>query len=90
MSLGILHKISIRGLASGTLVKDIEITKDDLALTLMEFLRRENIPVASSCYGEGICKKCVVKLEKDEELSCLISVKNILEKQISTISISYL
>ncbi len=56
----------------------------------MEYLRRENIPVASSCYGEGICKKCVVKLGDVEELSCLISVKKLLEMKITTISISYL
>lgn len=90
MSLAILHKVSIQGLASSTLVKTLEIRSEDLELTLMEYLRRENIPIASSCYGEGICKKCVIKLGEIEELSCLISVKKLLEKQISTISISYL
>lgn len=82
--------ISIYGLASKTLVKELVINEADLKLTLMEYLRRENIPVASSCYGEGICHKCVVKLDNNEELSCLISVKNLLDRQITTISISYL
>jgi len=90
MSITSIHIISIIGLASNSLVKKIEIKSEDLNLTLMEYLRRENIPIASSCYGEGICKKCVVKLGEVEELSCLISVKKLLEMKILTISISYL
>lgn len=90
MSINSIHSVSIFGLASNSLVKIIEVKSEDLNLTLMEYLRRENIPVASSCYGEGICKKCVVKLGDVEELSCLISVKKLLEMKITTISISYL
>lgn len=37
---------------------------------LMESLMRENIPVASSCGGEGVCTKCVLKiLEGKDNLS---------------------
>lgn len=90
MSLVLSHKLSILGLASNTLVKELTIQTEDFDLTVMEYLRANNIPVASSCYGEGICRKCVVKLGEIEELSCLISVKKLLEKKITTISISYL
>lgn len=29
---------------------------------LMQILREQNIPVASSCNGDGICSKCKVKI----------------------------
>jgi ferredoxin, 2Fe-2S len=33
---------------------------------LFRFLRENQIPVASSCTGEGVCGKCVVQVVKGE------------------------
>lgn len=85
-----MHTIIVRGLASAREVARLEATEDELELTLMEFLRAHRIPVASSCFGEGVCRKCVVKSGEVEFLSCLITVKTFLLEYDSTVSISYL
>lgn len=43
----------------------------DLEENLMDFLRRHGIPVASSCGGDGVCRRCVVN---GELLSCQMNV----------------
>lgn len=48
----------VKGKASGKIVKTLEISPDDFELNLMDFLLLNSIPVASSCAGVGICKKC--------------------------------
>lgn len=85
-----MHTIIVRGLASAREVARLEAMEDELELTLMEFLRAHKIPVASSCFGEGVCRKCVVKSGEVEFLSCLITVKTFLLEYDSTVSISYL
>ncbi len=84
------NKIDIYGAASQKIVKSITVNDHDLDLTLMEFLRKEQLPVASSCYGEGICQKCVVKIGEVEQLSCLLSVRKFMNSSEATITISYL
>jgi ferredoxin len=48
--------ITVIGDASQQTLLSCEIPKD--SPTLLDFLRSKNIPIASSCDGEGICKKC--------------------------------
>lgn len=38
----------------------------DDSLSLMDNLLKQNIPVASSCGGDGICGKCIVELDTNE------------------------
>ena len=65
--------------------------RDDLKLSLLSYLESCNIPIASSCNGEGICKKCIVG---DDLLSCQINLKDFLdsfnEEDSPTIKVSYL
>ena len=45
--------------------------------TLMDFLHQRSIPVASSCKGDGICKKCEVSMNLQPILSCQIKLSNL-------------
>jgi hypothetical protein len=68
--------IKLMGQASGKNTKFEKIQDDERNLSLMDYLRKQNIPIASACYGEGVCKKCIVN---DELLSCQIKVKDCLK-----------
>lgn len=57
--------IVVQGLASGRKLGQWPV--QDPQQKLMAFLREHGIPVASSCDGEGVCRKCVVN---GECLSC--------------------
>lgn len=59
---------------------------EELKLTVMDFLLKRGYPIASSCSGEGICKKCVVN---EVLVSCQIKLEDFLEQN-SEIKISYL
>ena len=41
---------------------------------LMFFLMKHGLPIASSCAGDGVCKKCKMS---DETLSCQLSVSDL-------------
>ena len=58
-------KITVLGLASGKTLGSFEVTDTEEAL--MFFLMRMGLPIASSCAGDGVCKKCKVN---GEVLSC--------------------
>ncbi len=53
-------QVTVRGLASG---KDVPVKYEssDLKIDLLHFLRGKGITIASSCDGEGVCKKCVIQ-----------------------------
>ncbi len=55
-------------------------------MSLMDYLRSQEIPIASSCLGKGICKKCV--FNKDN-LSCQTWL-NELKQSPFYVNISYL
>jgi hypothetical protein len=80
-----VQKLTVQGLASQK-ESSLIVTVDDLTLSLIDFLIKNQIPVASSCSGEGICKKCVIN---EEILSCQITVKEFLLKKIN-VKINYL
>ncbi len=61
--------LKVRGGASGRELGPwpVENTEEKL----MSFLQGHGLPVASSCDGEGVCRKCVVN---GELLSCQVTV----------------
>jgi Na+-transporting NADH:ubiquinone oxidoreductase subunit NqrF len=70
-------QIEIKGKASG---RSEFISYDDLDLTevLLTFLRKKGITIASSCDGEGVCKKCAIQ---NDWLTCEMTLKEFLQRQ---------
>ncbi|CBW26695.1 hypothetical protein BMS_1875 [Halobacteriovorax marinus SJ] len=79
--------VVIYGEASKKVIKEISLHEDDLSKTILELLQDHKIPIASSCMGEGVCKKCVIN---DNILSCFKLVKDITKWESPIIRISYL
>ncbi|MBT4761473.1 MAG: (2Fe-2S)-binding protein [Bdellovibrionaceae bacterium] len=50
-----------------TFKKNIEPISIDDKISLMHNLLNQEIPVASSCYGEGVCGMCRVRMESGME-----------------------
>lgn len=67
--------IEVHGRASGKVVGRFEVT--DPEEILMFFLMRHNLPIASSCAGDGVCKKCRMS---NDELSCQVRVGEVSER----------
>lgn len=88
------YTLIVMGEASKTIVKELHF--DNISNIegqgLMGFLRAHKIPVASSCYGDGVCRRCKITLEDQTEvLSCMTTLHELFhDKQKATISISYL
>lgn len=57
----------------------IELRADD-SRDLLEVLRNSQLPIASSCDGEGVCKKCDVLINKVEYLTCQINAKKLIQQ----------
>ena len=73
--------LKVYGKASKKIIKEIEITNKVSKENLMNFLREKEIPIASSCYGEGICRKCIVNKDL---LSCQIYLDQVIQNYISS------
>lgn len=69
--------IEIVGLASG-ISRFLECKNDDLDQNLLEWLRKNSITIASSCDGEGVCKKCSIQ---NDWPTCELTLKTFLERQ---------
>lgn len=67
--------IEIVGLASKT-SQFIEFQESDLGVDLLTWLRSKKVTIASSCDGEGVCKKCNIQ---NGWLTCQLSLKAFLE-----------
>jgi uncharacterized 2Fe-2S/4Fe-4S cluster protein (DUF4445 family) len=78
--------IKLKGLSSGRTIP-LSVKLNDEALTVLEFLRNNGQPIASSCRGEGVCKLC--SINKDV-LSCKINVRDFLDLHGSIIEVPYL
>jgi len=70
--------------------EELHFTAVNTNESLMDFLRSKSFPIASSCYGEGICKKCVINLNGNEEISCQISLKSLTINKTNIIIVDYL
>ena len=57
--------------------KSIELDQDK---SLIQLLRDNDIPIASSCLGDGVCKWCKVQILAGEEF---LSLKTESEKKLS-------
>ncbi|MBP9673989.1 MAG: hypothetical protein KBD63_02755 [Bacteriovoracaceae bacterium] len=83
------YTLILEGMASGKTYQ-YPVTENDLPQTLMDFLVTKNVPVASSCGGRGICKKCQILHQEACFLSCSILLKELFrETKIVYISLSY-
>jgi ferredoxin len=79
--------IEVVGLASGT-SRFFEFNAQDLNLYLLDWLRSKGVTIASSCDGEGVCKKCVIQ---NGWVTCELTLKEFLERQTDgKIFVSYL
>ncbi len=78
--------LKVHGLASGREHGPWQAPEENTLL--MDFLRAHGIPVASSCAGDGVCRKCVVN---GEVLSCQLTVEQFLKDYPSgVVEIGYL
>ncbi len=68
--------IEVMGLASGV-SRTYAVGPLDLKINLLTWLRRQEITIASSCDGEGICKKCAIQ---NGWLTCELTLGEFLER----------
>jgi len=93
MSVIMKQSITIVGNASLTTIAILPITSEIYqkykTLSLMKFLIDHGIRIASSCSGEGVCKKCVVN---NHLISCQITLEQYLNEKNddNIITINYL
>ena len=66
--------IQIYGIASKKLLINRQLSQQELNANLMSFLRGLNLPIASSCQGDGICRLCIVN---ENVISCKTLVKEL-------------
>lgn len=81
--------LTVFGKASQKIIANISIAPEALfeygQISLMNFLINNGIRIASSCSGEGVCKKCVVN---ENLISCQMTLAEYLnEKNDDTIII---
>lgn len=69
--------IEVRGLASQT-SRFINATEENMKETLLDFLRANGVTIASSCDGEGVCKKCGIQ---NGWLTCELTLEEFLKRQ---------
>lgn len=70
-----MQVITIHGLASGTKT-ELEASPSSLDENLLIWLRDQGITIASSCDGEGVCKKCGIQ---NGWLTCEMTLRSFLE-----------
>jgi ferredoxin len=79
--------IEVMGLASGT-SKSIPFSQEEQNENLLTWLRKKGITIASSCDGEGVCKKCNIQ---NDWLTCKLTLKELIERRPDgKIMVSYL
>jgi succinate dehydrogenase/fumarate reductase-like Fe-S protein len=85
-----MQTIIVKGLASQkqSIFKWDERDPSFVNMALLDFLCNQSLPIAYSCYGEGVCQKCAVRYNEDVILACQILLKELPDGAI--IEISYL
>ncbi|MCB9060864.1 MAG: hypothetical protein H6622_05020 [Halobacteriovoraceae bacterium] len=81
------YRLDILGEASGRTLLQIDLDSYSPQKDLLSLLQELKFPIASSCEGEGICKKCVVN---GNLLTCQVSLELIKSMGLDRIKISYL
>jgi Na+-transporting NADH:ubiquinone oxidoreductase subunit NqrF len=80
-------QIEILGLASGRRTI-ILVAPEDEEANLLQWLRQKGITIASSCDGEGVCKKCNIQ---NDWLTCRMTLKEFFSRQPDgVVRVSYL
>lgn len=69
--------IEVRGLASQT-SRFIDVSESNMSETLLDFLRANGVTIASSCDGEGVCKKCGIQ---NGWLTCELTLEEFFKRQ---------
>lgn len=69
-------QVKVKGLASGR-ITSVDYIAADLSTDLLHFLRGKGITIASSCDGEGVCKKCVIQ---NDWLTCELTLEEFLKR----------
>lgn len=79
--------IRVKGRASGT-TRTIEVPESDLDELLLFWLRKNGVTIASSCDGEGVCKRCEIQ---NGWLTCQMTVGLLLRRSpAGEVEVSYL
>lgn len=73
-----MYRIIVFGNASNSEILNKIVDSDLLNTDVLTWLRTQNIPIASSCFGEGICKKCLIN---GDLLACKTILKNIMANE---------
>lgn len=86
-------KLKVTGGASqrdiGHFQLSLPLARELSQTNLMDFLRDQGISIASSCYGEGICAKCKIQINKKVQLSCQVKLAELTDEE-TFITIDYL
>lgn len=75
------------GVASRKIYKKIKLLNKKNE-SILEVARKQNIPIASSCSGQGHCLKCISNSGKD--LLCQITVNDLEDGKTYIYNIDYL
>jgi Na+-transporting NADH:ubiquinone oxidoreductase subunit NqrF len=70
-------QVEIKGLASGRSLF-IDFDQSDLDQNLLVFLRSKGITIASSCDGNGICRKCTIQ---NDWMTCEMTLEEFFQRQ---------
>lgn len=81
-----MKKVTLFGKASQS-NKYLSYENEDLAKSVLLFLQKHSIPIASSCKGRAACHKCKIN---DDLLSCDISLEEFLKEHGEKIEVDYL
>jgi Na+-transporting NADH:ubiquinone oxidoreductase subunit NqrF len=81
-----MQYISLIGKASGE-NKLLKIEDEDLNITVLQYLQKHNIPIASSCGGKRACETCTIN---GDQLSCAINLDSFISKHGKVIEIDYI
>jgi Na+-transporting NADH:ubiquinone oxidoreductase subunit NqrF len=82
-----MQQIVVYGEASKKKLLISTVDESELDESALKWLRERNIPIASSCNGDGVCKKCSIN---NGILSCKITIRELIQNNLGLISISYL
>lgn len=80
-------QITVLGKASG-LSTTLQVVPLEMSHNLMLWLRAQGVTIASSCDGEGVCKKCTIQ---NDWMTCRLTVEEFLQlRPDGIVEVSYL
>lgn len=70
-----MYQLILKGLASKTTILEKKIPPKELDDKALDWLNQHSVPIAQSCYGEGVCGRCQTN---EGTLLCQSQLKNFL------------